>query len=87
MSDAINLGVNLLVGVLGGFAWLLVAKIAWEESYEWLRRIAIGGIIGFVYFLMSVFALGGGESALLILTTSYLGVDWFTAFELKSGGA
>jgi len=85
MFDYIGLFVNLLVGVLGGAAWCLVAQKAWGESYEWIRRVALGAIVGLFLFLVGKMAISGGDDALLVISVSYLAVDWFTALTLKVG--
>jgi len=77
---------NILIGVLAGIAWCFVAKKAWNETYEWVRRIVLGAIVATIYLFMGVYAITGAEDTMLIVTSSYVAVDWFTALEVKRRG-
>jgi hypothetical protein len=84
--DIADLGVNLLIGGLGGIAWNLVASLGWNEHYEWVRRVVLGLIVGLFLFFIGVSGLNGGEEAFTVIAAAYLAVDWFTALELRRGG-
>lgn len=83
--DTANLAANILIGTLGGVAWNLVANLGWGEHYEWIRRIALGAIVGLFLAIIGVAALNGGEEAFTVIAAGYLAVDWFTALELRRG--
>lgn len=82
--DYVGLGINVGLCALAGISWCLVAKLGWNESYEWIRRTVLGAIVGLLFFFMGVMA-GDPASVLALFSTAYLATDFFSALELKVG--
>ncbi len=67
----------VVMGALGGITYALVNKFGWKEKYGWIRRIALGCIVGVVIYVSGV------PNHLTSYGISYFGIDALEAFLTK----
>jgi len=62
----------ILMGFLGGVAYILVWKI--KDRYEIARHSIVGGIVGFLYYYL--YSQKGFPDLIMAFVSGYFGIDF-----------